>query len=50
VTGADPSNPMYNSTLPGEQRGNATYNDSYMFALISVYYNLATKSHRFFRF
>lgn len=50
LTSADPNNALYNSTVAGQQRGNPSYNDSYMFALISLYYNFATKSHRFFRF
>jgi hypothetical protein len=36
----DPSNPLYNSTLPGQQRGDPRDKDSYMFATLTVYYNL----------
>ncbi len=46
----DPGNPKYNWTAAGQQRGNSSYNDSYMFAFISLYYTFADKSHRFFRF
>jgi hypothetical protein len=36
----DPSSPYYRSTLAGQQRGDPTRNDSYMFGLVHVYYTL----------
>jgi hypothetical protein len=37
---SNPGDPLYNSTLPGEQRGDPKDKDSYMFAILSLYYNL----------
>ena len=36
----DPSNTLYKSTLPGQQRGNPKNDDSYMFGIVHVYYTL----------
>lgn len=36
----DPTDPLYRSTLPGQQRGDPRDKDTYMFALLSLYYNL----------
>jgi hypothetical protein len=35
-----PGDPLYTSTLAGQQRGDPRDHDSYMFAFLSVYYNL----------
>ncbi len=35
-----PGEPLYNSTLPGQQRGDPRDKDSYMFLTLSLYYNL----------
>ena len=46
----NPGDELYNTTLTGQQRGNSNNNDSYMIALISVYYNLGKKQARYFIF
>lgn len=35
---SNPGDPLYNSTLAGEQRGDPRDKDSYMFAILSLYY------------
>lgn len=45
-----PSDALYNSTLPGEIRGDKNDNDSYMFGFIHFYYNLGKKQARYFIF
>ena len=37
---SDPSDPLYSSTRAGQQRGDPRDKDTYMFAVISLYYNL----------
>jgi opacity protein-like surface antigen len=39
-TASQPANYLYNSTLPGQQRGDPRDKDSYMFLSLSMYYNL----------
>jgi hypothetical protein len=39
-TAAEPSDPFYNSTVAGMQRGDPRDKDSYMFINLTVYYNL----------
>ena len=37
-------------TAPGEQRGDPKDNDTYMFAIITVYYSIAKYSARLYRY
>lgn len=39
-TASDPTNPLYNSTVAGQQRGDPRDKDSYMFLSLSVQYKL----------
>jgi hypothetical protein len=44
-TAHDPSNPLYVSTLAGQQRGDPRDKDTYMFATITLYYSPDHKKH-----
>jgi hypothetical protein len=49
-TANDPSNPMYNSTLAGQQRGDPRDKDTYMFATISIYYTPEKQKRKSFTY